>query len=395
MALVLLVAFLIVHHVKAVEQSDLAARTAEAAQSLEAVDVIAVKAAPAALPLVLPGDTRGWHESTIYARVSGYVDKWFVDIGDRVKKGQVLADIDTPDLDAQLSAAGHELAVSQSQVGVAQANQEFARTTYDRWRQAAPGDVSVQETQEKKAQFDSSTANLKATQSKVSADQADVTRLEAMKAFAKVTAPYDGVITARQIDIGDLVTAGSTASTTLLYRMAQADPIRVFVDVPQNASADMNVGVPATAVANDYSGRTFRGQIARTSAAIDPISKTLHVEVDIPNPKLILLPGMYMEVTFQLPHSAMVEVPASALIFRSGGPQLAVVDSDGTVHFSNITIAQDQGDVVEVGSGVSIGQKVALNISSQVSDGEKVEIHDTGGAAPPAQTQAPSTQPLE
>jgi RND family efflux transporter MFP subunit len=287
------------------------------------------------------------------------------------------------------------LAVSQSQVGVAQANQEFARTTYDRWRQAAPGDVSVQETQEKKAQFDSSTANLKATQSKVSADQADVTRLEAMKAFAKVTAPYDGVITARQIDIGDLVTAGSTASTTLLYRMAQADPIRVFVDVPQNASADMNVGVPATAVANDYSGRTFRGQIARTAAAIDPISKTLHVEVDMPNPKLILLPGMYMEVTFQLPHSAMVEVPASALIFRSGGPQLAVVDSDGTVHFSNITIAQDQGDVVEVGSGVSIGQKVALNISSQVSDGEKVEIHDTEGAAPPAQTQAPSTQPLE
>jgi len=187
-----------------------------------------------------------------------------------------------------------------------------------------------------------------------------------------VTAPYDGIITSRHIDIGDLVTAGSTTSTSSLYTVAQISEIRVFADIPQRATAGMNVGVPTVATADEFPGRKFQGKIARTSSAIDPATRTLHVEVDIPNPDLVLMPGMYVMVNFQLAQKGLLRVPASALIFKSGGPQVAVVGDDGKVSFRDVSIAVDNGDFVELGSGVSANEKVALNLSSQVAEGDKV-----------------------
>ncbi|HUB25557.1 MAG TPA: efflux RND transporter periplasmic adaptor subunit [Tepidisphaeraceae bacterium] len=376
MAIILTAAFLYVHHQRAVHEADLAAQANQDSTTAPTVDVVPVTPSASVIPLTLPGDTTGWYQSTIYARVNGYIQKWFSDIGDRVHKGQVLAVIETPDLDAQLESAKSELAVAGSQVQVIQANVDFAKSTYDRWSQSPKGVVSEQETTEKKAEYDSGLAQLKAAQSKVDADQSNVDQLQALEAYKQVTAPYDGVITARDIDIGDLVTAGSTSNTTPLYRIAQSDVIRVFVDVPQNASGGIADGLTAVASTGDDAVRRFTGKVARSSRAIDPVSRTMRVEVDVPNPDLLLLPGTYLSVTFDLRQKPLLEVPASALIFRAAGPQVAVVDSDGTVNFHNVTIAHDEGQSVEVGTGLSPGDKVALNISNQISDGDHVQAKD-------------------
>jgi RND family efflux transporter MFP subunit len=380
-AIVLLAAFFIVHRRKVEAEELLGQQTAEEANAAPIVDVVSVKSAASSEPLVLPGDTRGWYESTIYARVSGYVGNWTSDIGDRVKKGQVLATIETPDLDQQLIAAQEKLKVSQAEVAVAEANASFAQKTYERWRDSPRGVVSEQEREEKEAEFNSSVAKLNAAKAQANADKADVGRLMALEEFKNVTAPYDGVITSRPIDVGDLVTAGSTSNTTSLYNIAQINEIRVFVDVPQRAAAGMVVGIPAIAVANEYPNRKFAGKIARSSRAIDPATRTLHVEVDIPNPDLALVPGMYLEVTFQLTHKGLLEVPASALIFRATGPQVAVVGPDNKVTFRDVSIAVDQGDFVELASGVSLDEKVALNISSEISDGDRVNAVDIDNTA--------------
>jgi RND family efflux transporter MFP subunit len=336
------------------------------------VDVVNVDYAASTHTVGYPGETHGWYQTTIYARVTGYVAKWLVDIGDRVKKDQVLATIDTPDLDAQLETSQQQLAVSQSQVEVMNANTDFAKTTWERWRDSPKGAVSEQERDEKKAAYDSSVAQLKAAQAKVSADKADVARIQAFEGYKQVTAPFDGVITARRVDIGDLVTAGSTSNTTPLYTMAQVNEVRVFVDVPQRATAGMVVGVDAVATANEFPGRKFQGKITRTSSAIDPTTRTLRVEVDIDNPDQTLVPGMYVQVAFAIIHKGLLHVPASALMFRSGGPQVAVVGDDGTVSFRDVKIDIDNGDFVEISSGVSAGAKVALNLSNQVAQGDKV-----------------------
>jgi RND family efflux transporter MFP subunit len=388
--------FVIVHWRKAEATAALNAQTDGQESQTPAVDVVNVNFAPPSESIGYPGETRGWYESTIYARTNGSVDQWFVDIGDHVHKGQVLATIDTPDLDAQLQAAQHQLVVSQSQVEVVKAQSDFAKSTYDRWRDSPKGVVSEQERDEKKAEYASSVAQLRAAEAKVSADQADVDRLNAIEGYKQVTAPFDGVITSRHIDIGDLVTSGSTTSTTSLYTVAQISEIRVFVDVPQQATAGLDVGVRAVAMANEFPDKKFEGNITRTSHAIDPVTRTLRVEVDLENPDLVLMPGMYIKVDFNIPHKGLLRVPASALMFRSGGPQVAVVDKDGKVQFRDVQIAIDNGDYVEIGSGVFPNEKVALNLSDQIAEGQKVtaEEIDTEGkfAQAPASGQSDGGQ---
>lgn len=388
-AVALAIAFFIVHHRRATDEQSLADKTADHADALTAVDVVPVVVAPAATSLPLPGQTRGWLESTIYARVDGFLDQWNVDIGDHIKQGQVLATIDTPELDQQLIMARQKLAVSQSNVEVAQASSDFAKTTFERWRDSPKGVVSDQEREEKQAEFNTSTARLHAATAQVDADQADVDRLLAMAAYKKVTAPFDGVITGRRVDVGDLVTAGSTSNTTWLFSIAQSDKIRLFVNVPQRVAAAMLPDVVATATSNEYPGRKFTGTITRTGRSFDPASNTMLVEVDLANADALLVPGMYMDVAFQLNRKGLLEVPASALLFRAGVTQVAVVDSDGTVHFRDVTIAVDQGDQVEIGSGVNDGDRVALNISNQIADGDHVDAHELPEPAAP-QTPPPS-----
>jgi RND family efflux transporter MFP subunit len=348
------------------------------------VDVVIARPATAGQDLVLPGETSAWFETTIYARVNGYVAKWLVDIGDHVKKGQILATIETPELDAELQAARAQLRSSQAQVGARKAEAEFSKTTNERWRDSPKGVVSEQERESKKADYESSEARLFAANAQVNLDKSKVDQYNALTEFKQVKAPFDGTITERKIDIGNLVTAGSGSTTTPLYRMAQTDPLRIFVDVPQSASGElMKAGVPAEIRATGAVGGVFSGTIARSAQSINAQARTMRVEVDMPNADHALVPGMYVNIAFHLPARGLVEAPAAALIFRASGTQVAQVDAGGKVRFKNVTIARDNGSLVELASGVQPGDKLVLNISSQIADGQTVAVSEPAAADKP------------
>ena len=384
-AVVFAVAFVLVSVHRLIKAHGVARAARTASVAPPRVEVIAAQPVGALQRLVLPGYTAAWHASTIYARVDGYVGKWFVDIGDHVRAGQVLATIETPELDAELAAARAQLKASEATVLVRKAETEFARTTYARWRDSPRGVVSEQEREEKKAAYDSSVARQRSAEADAALARAQVDKYEALTQFKKVTAPYDGVITVRDIDIGNLVTAGSTSSTTPLYAMTQNDPIRIFVDAPQSAAEELIGGnAPVQVQTGAGTVRDYSGKVARTAEALNPQARTLRVEVDIPNPKDEFVPGMYVKVGFGLPPRGLVQVPAAALIFRASGPQVARVDSSGKISFHNVTIGRDDGSVVELSSGVAPGDRLALNVSSQIGDGELVRAQDIPADKPAA-----------
>ena len=377
-AILFAAAYFVVPHVTSRDEPLVATSTAKSAQQLPPlVAVIKVEIVPSDQTLTLPGDVRGWHTSTIYARVSGYVAKWIVDIGDRVTKGQVMATLDTPELDSQLEAAQHYLAVGEAEVGVREADVDFAKTTFDRWQGSPKGVVSEQERENKKAQYAVAVAQLNAARARVSQDKSNVDRVTFIAGFKQVTAPYDGVVTERHIDVGDLVTSGGT----LLYGMAQYEKVRVFVNVAQVGSGKIGTGSPVRVTASEYPDRVFEGKVARTSKSIDLRARTLHVEIDMQNKDLALLPGMYVQAEFALRPANIVQVPASAMLFRTVGPQVAVVDATGTVKFKNVTIGRDNGNFVEIASGLAEGDRVVLNINSQIADGDRVTVRDDETAA--------------
>ncbi len=372
-AIVLTTAFLAVHFIKSIHEKRVENVTNELASAPPLVNTVTAGKAPATLTLKLPGETAAWYESTLYARVDGYVAQWNVDIGDKVKKGQVLATIETPELDAQLASAQARLKAAGDLVESRKADADFAKTTYARWRDSPHGVVSEQEREAKKAGFESAVARLNEAQAQVTLDKADVDHYTALTEFKQVVAPYDGTITKRRIDIGNLVTAGSSANTTPLYKIAQNNPMRVFIDVPQRDAGDMKVGVTARITASNIPGRVFEGRIARTAEAIDPQARTLTTEVDLPNPDLALVPGMFVDVSFDIPTEGWIQIPASALIFRSSGPEVAVIDKERHVAYRKVSIARDNGNAVQIGSGLTEGDQVALNISKQIREGETVE----------------------
>ncbi len=387
-AIVFAVAFVLVSIDRLIKAHGVARATRDAAAAPPRVEVITAQPVGALQRLVLPGYTAAWHSSTIYARVDGYVSKWFVDIGDHVHAGQVLALIETPDLDAELAAARAQLKADEATVVVRKAETDFARTTYARWRDSPRGVVSEQEREEKKAAYDSAVARQRSAEADAALAQAQVDKYQALTQFKKVTAPYDGVITVRDIDIGNLVTAGSTAATTPLYVMTQNDPIRIFVDAPQSAAEDLISGNPPVQVQTSAGVmRDYSGKVTRTSEALNPQARTLRVEVDIPNPREEFVPGMYVKVGFGLPPRGLVQVPAAALIFRAGGPQVARVDASGKISFHNVSIGRDDGSVVELSSGVAPGDRLAVNVSSQIEQGEQVRAQNLEPEkAPPVAT---------
>jgi len=355
---------------------------AEAAYSAPPpVDVITARPASIGQDLVLPGQTAAWYETTIYARVSGYVAKWMVDIGDHVKKGQVLAIIETPELDAELSAARAQLQASEAQVSARRAEEEFSKTTNERWRDSPKGVVSEQERESKKADYESANARLFAANAQVALDKSKVDQYTALAQFKQVVAPFDGTITERKIDIGNLVTAGSASTTTPLYRIAQTDPLRVFVDVPQSSARElMKAGVPAQIRSTGSSGDVFTGTITRSAESINAQARTMRVEVDMPNASHAMLPGTYVNVAFRLQPRGLVEVPAAALIFRPKATQVARVGANSKIDFLDVTIARDNGSLVELGSGVRPGDRLVLNISSQIAEGQSVTPTDSDAA---------------
>lgn len=384
-AAVLVIGFIAVGIVRFFHERGVANAGERAYAAPPPVDVVTARPATVGQDLVLPGQTAAWFETTIYARVNGYVGKWLVDIGDHVKKGQVLATIETPELDAELAAARAQLKASEAQVVARKAEAEFSKTTNERWRDSPKGVVSEQERESKKADYESAEARLYAADAQVNLDKSRVEQYSALTEFKQVKAPFDGTITERKIDVGNLVTAGSTTSTTPLYRMAQTDPLRIFVDVPQAASGELQkAGVPAEIRATGAIGGVFAGKIARSAEAINVQARTMRVEVDMPNADHALVPGMYVNVAFRLQPRGLVEVPAAALIFRASGTKVARVDADNKIEFQNVTIARDNGSIVELSSGAKPGDRLVLNISSQIAPGQVVSANgpaDAGEAA--------------
>jgi RND family efflux transporter MFP subunit len=367
------IGFFFVYREKSEAEARLAATTTRDAAEAPAVDVFTVTPSLAKQALSLPGETAAWNETAIYARVNGYVAKWLVDIGDHVKFGQMLAVIDTPELDAELAAANAKLNASIAEVAVKQARADFAETTDKRWRESPQGVVSDQERDSKKAASAEAVAELNAARAQVMLQRAEVSRLSALTQFKEVRAPFDGTIVQRHIDIGNLVTAGSSATTTSLYEISEDNPMRIFVDAPQSVAAQiMSPGVTAAITTAGEQSLRIEGKVARTAQAINPKSRTIRVEIDVPNRDHGLVTGMYVRADFELPASGAVQVPAAALLYRPSGPQVAVIDKTGAVDFRDVTIASDDGNVVAINSGLEVDDEVALNLSSQIAAGEKV-----------------------
>jgi RND family efflux transporter MFP subunit len=374
----LVVGFFVVNSERRHKTNELAAATKAEMSGPPPVDVVSAKSSPLTQRLVLPGETAAWYNSKIYARVNGYVEKWFVDIGDHVSNGQTLALIETPELDAELVASRAKLNAAQAEVNAKQANDDFAKSTYERWRSSPQGVVSEQERQSKKAASVAADSELMASKAQVALDQADVDRLTSLTEFKEVKAPFDGTIVERDIDIGDLVTAGSGSGMSALYRVARNDPMRVFVNVPQSAADDLLTDdARASITVGGDARRHYDGKVARTSRAINRQSRTLRVEIDLPNSDSRLVPGLYVEVSFALKNPIGVQVPAAALSFRPK-PQVAIIDEKNVVEFRDVKIGVDNGDVVQIESGLKEGDKVALNLSSQIASGMKVDAHELG-----------------
>jgi len=370
----------------------LEAQASEAASRPPVVVVDTVRSGRGDGGLSLPGETSAWNEATIYARVNGYVASWSADIGRHVRKGEVLALIDTPDLDAQLDAARANTVAARAQVKLREAEGEFARTTWERWRDSPRGVVSEQEREAKRADFDSAQARLNVARAQLALDEAQLQNISALAEFRKVTAPFDGTVVERHVDVGNLVTAGSTSATSPLYRMVQDQPLRVFVEVPQALAASLlRSQAKAQVRASSLPGRVFEGTIARTAEAINPQARTLKVEVDLANADHALVTGMFVDVSFAVGEGAgSPQVPAAALVFRAEGPQVAVLDAKDRVHFRGVNILRDRGDLVDVGPGIEAGERVALNISSLIAEGEEVTPKAASTTTPtPVRTDTP------
>jgi len=344
--------------------------------------------APEVLEIPLPGSMEAILETGIWARTNGYLKARYVDIGDRVRKGQQLADIDTPEVDQQLMQAIATMNQDKANVVKFEADLALARTTRQRYVVAGPGTVSKQQIDERTSAVTDAEKVVDAARATVNADEANVRRLLELQSFQKVYAPFDGVITVRNVDPGSLITAGSTTGTTELFTLAQVDILRIFVFVPQSYAPDIKVGQTADVSVRELPGRVFQGTVARTAGAIDATSRTLLTEVHVPNPDGLLLSGSYATVRFkvQRPNPSLI-VPQSALLIDAKGVRVALVDADGTLHYRSIQIGRDFGNDVEVLSGVDTTDVLATGLAANIAEGSQVDIakpaNTTTGAAKP------------
>lgn len=336
------------------------------AQSALVVSVIKPSVAPAQQELLLPGSVTPFADAAIYARTSGYVQHWTRDIGAKVSAGETLAVIQTPELDAQLAQARADQAT-------AQANFAYADATAKRWQQMLmTQSVSQQDAETKSSDRDAKRAML---QSAI----ANVKRLSEMVSYEKVTAPFSGVITARNVDVGALVSAGSTpglgSNTGELFHVQQTDTLRVFVDVPQNDAPYVTSGIAVYLSVQQFPGKRFAAKVARDTGSIDPVSRTLRVEVDVDNRDGALMPGAYAQVHLALenPHPAL-DLPVSALLFRPDGVTVAVVDATGKTALKSVGIGRDFGTSIEVTTGLSATDRVINNPGDAISAGQAVRI---------------------
>lgn len=347
---------------------------------LETIPTVAVVHPLAEKPdeeLVLPGSLLAYEESPIYARTNGYLIRWYKDIGSRVKEGELLADIDTPEVDQELN----QTRAARQQI-VAQL--DLAKISADRWENLRKTDsVSAQEA-------DQQTSGYKQAQANLAAADANVKRLEQLEGFKKVYAPFSGVITKRNVDPGALINAGAGAAGRELFDIARVDPLRVYTSVPQAYAPFIRIGEATTVTLQEFPGQKFSAKVARTAEAIDPNTRTLLTEVDVPNRDGRLLPGSFGEVHFAVGANVnKVTVPVNAMLFRSQGSQLAVVGPDKKVHLRAIAIGKDYGTTLEILAGVSVPDQIVINPPDSLEDGQPVNL----APASPGQGQEQSAAP--
>jgi RND family efflux transporter MFP subunit len=352
-------------HSRAVGESQLKQRTDEAA--IPTVRVVFPRQGAPTDEIVLPGITQAFTDAPIYARTNGYLMHWYFDIGAHVKKDQLLAVIDTPEIDQALQQA-------QADLDTAKANVAIAKITADRWQGLVnDGSVSQQET-------DQDVINLKAMQATLESNAANVRRLEQLQSFEKVYAPFDGIVTARHTDIGALIDAGRSPEPQELFHMAYTRTLRVYVAVPEVYSPAVRSGGSATLTLDEFPGEIFRGTIVRNDNYIDISSRTLLVEVDIDNPTGQLLPGSYVFVHLKLPNvTHPLTLPADTLIFRKEGLQVALV-RDGKAQLVSVKISHDFGNSVEIAASLQPTDSVIVDPSDSLVDGAPVRVNDNNSA---------------
>jgi RND family efflux transporter MFP subunit len=339
-----------------------------------------------ATEIVLPGNIQAYTLAPIYARTTGYVKAWYHDIGSHVRKGELLAVIETPELDQQLAQAKADLATAQS-------NAALAKVTADRYQGLiGQNAVSQQDT-------DNAAQALEARNTEVTSAQANVSRLEQLQSFERIEAPFDGIVTARNLDIGQLVSAagstnspgaGTVSGSKEVFDISAIQTLRVFINVPQVYAPDAKAGVMATLSLPQYPGRTFRGKLVRTSDAVDPATRTLLAEVDVDNRSGELLPGSYTEVHLKVanPAPALI-VPVSALILEPDGLHVGIVDATQHAHIVRVTPGRDSGSTMEILGGLEPGQQVIANPPDSLTDGEQVRVvsPDNGNRNRPAESR--------
>ena len=359
----LIVAAIVIYGIHSRAAADKTLVTETKSDATPEVKVVHPSGGGATSALVLPGNTQAFVDTPIYARTSGYLKHWFFDIGAHVRKGQLMATIETPELDQQLLAA-------RADDKVAEANLNLAKSTAARYTNLLKSNsVSRQET-------DVAVGDEAAKEATLEASHANVGRLRQLQGFENVYAPFDGVITARNTDIGDLITGGvnSGSSAKQLFHLDSISELRVFVPIPENYSGQIHTGSTATLTLDEYPGQVFTGTVARNASAIDPSSRTLNVEVDIPNPGDKLLPGAYVNVHFNMPTAGRnLSIPSNCIIFRSQGTQVAVVRG-GRAQLVPIKISADHGATVEVASGLAIDDQVIVDPSDSLASGQQVKV---------------------
>jgi RND family efflux transporter MFP subunit len=340
-------------------RSELGKETAE-----EAVPVVLVQKpalSPPSESLELPGSVQAFVEAPIFARTSGYLRVWYTDIGEAVKKGQLMAEIETPEVDQQLRQ-------SEADLATAQANADLAHTTDVRWKGLLANQAVSQQDADTRA------GEAAASKAQAASAQANVARLRELESFKRIVAPFDGVVTARNTDIGALINAGQTAGNAL-FRVADTQKLRIYVDVPEPYAAQTKPGIDVQLRFNEHPGKDYPAVLVRTAKSLDPILRTLRVELQVDNTQGELFPGAYAEVHFKLPGSATTyQVPATALIFRAKGLQIATVAADNKAHLRSIVQGRDFGTSIEVLSGVTADDRVIINPPDSLSDGGTVRV---------------------
>jgi RND family efflux transporter MFP subunit len=339
------------------------------------VAVIHPTAEPGQEDLVLPSTLQAYVESPIYARTNGYLKKWYHDIGTRVRQGELLADIDTPEVDQQLSQ-------SRADLNTTQANSDLSKITANRYEELIKTDgVSKQE-------VDNAAGDYAAKKATVASSEANVRRLEELESFKHVYAPFSGVITRRNVDIGNLINAGNGGTAQELFYLAQTDPIRVYVSVPEVYAPSIRAGLVAYLELAQYPGQKFEGKVVRTADAIDLASRTLNTEVDVPNKNGLLLPGGYAQVHLGVKVSGQrLQVPVNALLFRAEGLRAVVIDSNHKTHLAPISIGRDYGTSLEVLQGLKADDWIVVNPADSLDEGVQVNVKQL------PQPAAPGTPP--